>query len=48
MLAESLPGIPGIGEEIEGATQHAPQPRRQFTPERYGAKRSICQPPNCR
>jgi hypothetical protein len=24
------PGMPGIGEEIEGAMQHAPQPARQF------------------
>jgi len=34
------PGIPGIGEEIEGATQHAPQPTLHsipFTPPRlYG------------
>jgi hypothetical protein len=23
-------GIPGIGEEMDGATQHAPHPDRQF------------------
>jgi hypothetical protein len=23
-------GMPGIGDEIEGAMQHAPQPERQF------------------
>lgn len=28
------PGIPGIGEEIEGAMQQAPQPERQFIAQR--------------
>ena len=32
-------GAPGIGEEIEGAIQHAPQPERQFMPPR--APRSL-------
>jgi len=24
-------GMPGIGDEIDGTMQHAPQPTRQFT-----------------
>jgi elongation factor P len=31
MPAGLPPGMPGIGEEIEGAMQHAPQPARQLT-----------------
>jgi hypothetical protein len=30
MPADLPRGMPGIGEEIEGAMQHAPQPGRQF------------------
>jgi elongation factor P len=29
-------GIPGIGDEMEGAMQHAPQPGRQSMGEKHG------------
>jgi hypothetical protein len=37
-MPANLPcGMPGIGEEIEGAMQHAPQPERQSIGRQYRA-----------
>jgi len=33
-----MSGMPGIGVEMEGAMQHAPQPGRQFMGEDYSAR----------
>ena len=37
LLMPLMSGMPGIGEEMEGAMQQAPQPGRQFMGEDYSA-----------
>lgn len=38
-------GMPGIGDEIEGAMQHAPQPGRQSMPPTFRGRRRKASPP---
>ena len=38
-------GIPGMGEVIEGAMQHAPQPERQSMPVMLPRSAVGCKPP---
>jgi hypothetical protein len=39
-------GMPGIGLEMEGAMQQAPQPLRQFMPEHIGWPPGFCSAPH--